>query len=608
MKLQNISRRDFLKIASMGIGAATLGACKAEKAAPTNTAVPPKPTEPPKPTDTKAPEPTKVEAKPTEAPTPTKPPKPTDTPLPPTPTTPPEPTKAPIVEVEITTNGWPVEALDVLQKAVATDPTQQGPIDATQTWLDNNPGVTIKHSEANIWDPSVIPAMVVAGTDCTILFGPCVGGGWGRQEAVNAFVQGLLADVTSAVVSNNIQGKSLPHIWKSWSANSAVEGKFFSFPLNEYSPESDNLMYRKDLIAAKGLEEPKLGWSFADYKKLMKDLTDPAKNIYGAAHPSWWLPAVGAQHGWDILTQIPQPNEPWHWTRDLTSDPHWVEVLQGYREMLFVDKSVYSDVALGGGDEDYQKLFKAGQCAFVRGNFWSMFGSPTDPTSLAAMADAQGKKYSDMFGAIILPRGDGYQSGGGVNLWGPVSISPNAKPEALDKALNLVDWMFFNKGLDMKKKAIWDIAKDLRAVFNAFLYMDGRTGYEGVAGTATDAWGDGIINYFTEVGKLPYQMQRDTFFPAEKNPAPANTAIDDQLNLMATDPKANNIAELLKKGEDDYKAQLSQFTSSTSTDDFKAAAQKYYAYLDDFLKTNYPEFYQNRFKPYYEGKVLPAIS
>src|SRR4030042_57365 len=136
MKFHNISRRDFLKIASMGIGAATLGACKAEeKAAPTATAVPPKPTEPPKPTDHKAPDP-------------------------------------------------------------PTEPTQQGFVDAITAWLDNNPGVTLAHSEANIWDPSAIPAMVVAGTDCTILFGPCVGGGWGRQEAINAFVQGLLADIT----------------------------------------------------------------------------------------------------------------------------------------------------------------------------------------------------------------------------------------------------------------------------------------------------------------------------------------------------------------------------------------------------------------------------
>jgi hypothetical protein len=607
MKFQNISRRDFLKIASMGIGAATLGACKAkEKAAPTNTAVPPKPTEPPKPTDTKAPEPTKVEVKPTETPKPTEAPKPTNTPIPPTPTMPPEPTKAPIVEVEVTTNGWPYDALDRYDPK--TDPTQQGFIDAIQAWLDNNPGVSITHSEAPIWDPAAIPAMVVAGTDCTILFGPCVGGGWGRQEAINAFVQGLLADITSSVVKENIEGKCLPHIWQAWSSLSQVEGKYFTFPLNETAPESDNLVFRKDWITEKGLKVPEIGWTFAEYKQMMKDLTDPAKNIYGAAHPTWWTPYVASQHGWDILTQIPQPNEPWHWTRDLTSDPHWADVLQSYRDMLFKDKSVLCDVALGGGDEDLQKLFKAGQCAFVRQNFWGMFGRPSDPTSLAAMADAQGKKYSDMFGVVIIPSGDGYQKGGGFNIWGPVSISPNAKPEAMDKALNLTEWMFFNKGLDMTKKVIWDLNPDPRAVFSAFIYMDGRTGYEGVPGTAADAWGEEIVNYFVKAGELPYEKTSDTFFPGEKNPAPAGTAIDDQLNLMTTDPNANNISELLAKGEADYKAQLAQFASSISTEDFKAAAQKYYAYLDDHFKTNFPEFYQNRFKPYYESKVLPAIS
>ena len=172
----------------------------------------------------------------------------------------------------------------------------------------------------------------------------------------------------------------------------------------------------------------------------------------------------------------------------------------------------------------------------------------------------------------------------------------------------LTEWMFFNKGLDMTKKVIWDLNPDPRAVFSAFIYMDGRTGYEGVPGTAADAWGEEIVNYFVEAGKLPYEKQSDAFFPGEKNPAPAGTAIDDQLNLMTTDPNANNIGELLAKGEADYKAQLAQFASSISTEDFKAAAQKYYAYLDDHFKTNFPEFYQNRFKPYYESKVLPAIS
>lgn len=599
MKFKYISRRDFLKIASMGIGAATLGACQTEKAAPTDTVAPPKPTEAPKPTNTTAPEPTKVEVKPTEAP------KPTDTSIPPTPTQPPEPTKAPVVEVEVTTNAWPFSALD--RYDATTDPTQQGFIDAITAWLDNNPGVTLAHSEANIWDPAAIPAMVVAGTDCTILFGPCVGGGWGRQEAINAFVQGLLADVTPSVVKENIEGKCLPHIWQAWSSLSAVEGKFFSFPLNETAPESDNLVFRKDWITEKGLKVPEIGWTFDDYKQTLKDLTDPANNIYGAAHPTWWLPYIAGQHGWDILTTIPQPNTPWHWTRDF-SDPRWAEVLASYRQMLFEDKSVLTDVALGGGDEDLQKLFKSGQCAFVRQNFWGMFGRPSDPTSLAAMADAQGKEYSDMFGVVIVPSGDGYQVGGGFNIWGPVSISPNAKPEAMEKALSLTEWMFFNKGLDMTKKVIYDLDPDPRSIFSAFIYMDGRTGYEGVPGSAADAWGEEVVNYFVNAGKLPYQKAQDAFFPGEKNPAPANTAIDDQLNLLVTDPNANNIAELLAKGEADFKSQLEQFTSSTSPEDFKAAAQKYYAYLDDYFKTNYAEFYQNRFKPYYESKVLPAIS
>jgi hypothetical protein len=160
----------------------------------------------------------------------------------------------------------------------------------------------------------------------------------------------------------------------------------------------------------------------------------------------------------------------------------------------------------------------------------------------------------------------------------------------------------------MTKAGMWEITKDPRSVFSAFLYMNGKQGYEGVPGTAADAWGQGIIDAWTKFGEQPWQAPQDAFFPAEANPSPTGQAIDDQLNVLVTDPNANNIAELLKKGQDDYVAQLGGFASSVSGEDFRAAAQSYYASLDEFFKTNYAEFYENRFKPYYEGKVLPAIS
>lgn len=566
---KSISRRDFLKVALVGAGAATLTAC----GAPT--------TEAPKPTDA---------AKPTD--------KPMDTPIP---TNTPAPTAVPVVEVEITTSGWPVDVKT--QEDIEADPANAAYAASVQTWLDANPGAKLTKLDVNIWDPSGIQAMVVGGTDVTFLFGPCVGGGWGRSEAVNAFIQGLLADITPEIARQNLEGKVLPHLWKAWSVNSQVDGKFFAYPLNEYAPGAA-LIIRRDLFAAAG-GVPQIGWSWEEAAAAFKAVK--ANGVYGAGFPTWFLPYTCAMHGWDILTQIPVPDQPWHWTRDLM-DPRWPEVIDMYRTMLFKDESILSKVELGGGDTEYLKLFLDGQIAAGRFNYWSMHGSPTDPTSYAAFADRMGKPYSEVFSVVSLPSGDGFQLGGGVDLWGPVSYSPNSDDAQLEKAVSLTDWMFFDKGLDMIKAANWEKFQDARVVWSAYLYMNGKTSYEGVPVGPADAWGQEEIDRWIALGQFPLMPQPAEFYPGEQNPAPNNTPIDDQLNVMVTDPADMDVAAMLAKAETDWKAAAAGFASSVDGATFKDASKKYFAALDEFFKKNYPAFYENRFKAFYEGKVLPNLA
>lgn len=570
-----LSRRDFLRLSALGIGAATLSAC-GQKATPT--------VEPTKPVEV---EPTKEQAV-----EPTTPPEPTA-----------EPTAAPVVEIVVTTSGWPINV--ITPEDIAADPSLQAQANSNQAFMDANPGVRLEKKDVPIWDPQAIQAMIAGGTDCSYLFGPCAGGGWGLDNAKNAFVQGLLADITAEVAKYKLQEKCLPHLWAGWAPNSSLNGKFWCYPLNEYSPDLSTFMYRKDLILAAGRPEPKIGWTFEEFAETIKAITKDG--VTGLGMPSWFLPGSLSLHGFDILSLIPAPEQAWHWDRDLTSDPRWVEIITQYRKLLFEDKAILTDVALGGGDDEYVKLFQAGSLGMCRSNYWSMFGSPTETTSLAAFADREGKEYKDMFGAVVWPSGDGYQKGGGVNLWGPVSFSPNDKPEVKDKAVGWVDFKFFGEGLIIHRTGIWELTKDPRSVYNAFLFLDGRTSYEGVPATAADAWGQDVVDAWVNIGKIPYEPARDNFFKPEENPQPSNQAIDDAFSLMVTDIKLSDFAGALKKAETDWKAQLPGFASSLTTEDFKAGAKDYYTALDTHLKTNYPDFYENRFKPFYEAKVLPAI-
>jgi len=510
------------------------------------------------------------------------------------------------VEVTVTTSGWPVD----LKSAddIKADKTNEAYAAAVQAFLDANPGLTFKKVDVPIWDPQAIQANVAGGTDCTFLYGPCVGGGWGEQEAKNAFVQGMLGDITPLITQYELQKKSLDYLWKSWSGNTSVLGKYYAYPLNEYAPDAGTLIYRKDLITAKSLKEPTVGWTWTEASDLFKGLTDTATKVTGLGAATWFMSYHLAMHGWDILTQIPQPKESWHWSLDITSDTHWVDLIKAYRKLLFEDKVIYSDVALGGGDTEYIKLFRAGNIAMGRFNFWSMFGAPTSQDSFAAFADELGKPYKDVFGVVTLPTGDGYQLGSGVNVSGGCAFSPNQTMDAWDKGVGLIDWMFWDKGLDMTKKGMYDMTKDPRSVFSAFLYMSGKQGYEGVPGSAADAWGQDIIDRWTAIGKLPVEPTKAIHYPAEQNPSPSNQPIDDQFSLLSTNPAEADVAAMLKKGEDDWKQAVKGFSSSIGEQLFTASSKKYYAALDDYLKTSYPDFYQNRFKPFFEKSVAPNIS
>lgn len=507
-------------------------------------------------------------------------------------------------DVTIKTSGWPISV--ITDDEAASDPVQAAQKAAIEAWLENNPGVELKQVDINIWDGNAMLANIAGGTDCSFIFAASMGN-WSLEGARNVFVQGLVADVSEVVTATGLEGRVLPHVWPGWAANSAVGGKFWSYPLNEYTPDGSTMLYRKDLINELGLKEPEIGWTWDEAAALFKGLTDSSAGRYGAVFASWMMAFRNENYGSDILTRIPRPDQNWHWDLDY-SDPRWVQLIEEYRRMLFEDQSILTDIALGDSDDDLVKLFLDGTAAVARVGFFGMVGPATQADTPAAMAKNAGKEFSEMFGFVLQPTGDGYQRGGGVNIWGPVSFSVNDDSDTHLKAAELIDWMFFGQGLDMTKAAAWEATKDPQSVFSAFLYMDGRQGYEGVPATPADAWGEEFVARWTAVGELPFEPVRNDFFPPEEEIGPDSTALDDKYSLFVTTQGEIDVAGQLGEGVQNWRDQASGFRSSISEDDFRAGAQQYYAALDAFFKEHYPAFYENRFKPYLDDKVTPHIS
>lgn len=562
---EHISRREFFRMAALGAGAAALAACG----------------QPAKPEPTKAPgEPVVTE-----------------------PTSAPEPAEPSVADVTITTSGWPVDAMPT-EEEIEADKALGGYAEALQAWMEKNPGVKIERLEVNIWDAQAVIPAISGGTAPTFLFAAAMGN-WSLAGARNVFVQGLVADVTPYLAKYEIQKKSLPEMWAVWNTKTPVDGKIWAFPINEAGLRG-SFVYRKDLVDELGLKRPAATWTWDDAEELFKGLTSEKDSRYGFGAPTWMVGYRMAMHGFDVLTQIPAPDTGWNWSRDFT-DPRWPELIEQWRQMLFVDKTVLSDVALGGGDDEYFRLFHAGQIACGRFNIFSLFGRPDEETSIAALADRLGKPYEKVAGLAALPWGDGYGIVG-ADCSGGCSFSPDATEDEKDKGCSLLEWFFWGEGRTINKVASYEITKDLKTVYNAPLSMDGKvTAYEGVPGTFVDAWGQEILDEINAVAKLPVEPDIALYFPPEENPAPNNQAIDDKFSKFCTEPGQFDIAADLREAQEQWIAQASGFSSSIPDDVYIAAAKEYYADMDSFFKEHMPDFYEQRFKPFYEGKVLPAL-
>jgi hypothetical protein len=570
------SRREFLRLGALGTGSTVLAACARQTVEPT----------------------------PTPSATPTQP-APTETAAPATPATvipTPSNTPAPFVQTVISTSGWPVDVFT--SEETAADPSRKALQEALQVWLENHPGVQLKKVPVNIWEPQTIAAQVAAGTDCTYLFGPTVGGGWGREDAANAFRQGLLADLTPLVKEYRLAERILPDLWAKWSENSQVDGKFFAYPLDEFTPDATAWIYRKDRLLKNDLEEPGLDWTWTDAEKIFKAVTDESQKQLAIITGYDFLRRYLNYHGADLLTEIPVPDQPWHWTVDWT-DPHWGQLLDRFRWMVHRDKSIQIDPNLTG-DAGMLDNFRAGTTEFCIADYRAMFGGLDDPNSLPFFAETQNLPFGDVLGVTLTPLGDGFRPGGG-RIWGPLSFSPNQTTEQLALGVDLIDWMFYGKGLEINKTLLWNAIQDPRAIFGSFLYLTGRDRFAGVPAAPEDAWGVENVARWKTIAGLPVQPLREDFFPAEQNPAPSNDPFDQRFQKMLDEKQYMNTQAMLYLAENAWKAEARTLKSSIASADFRAAAQEYYATLGEYLKSYLPDFYANRYLPFYQSKVAALI-
>ncbi len=501
----------------------------------------------------------------------------------------------------IKTAGWPLGAMPTPEEAAA-DPVVGAYGDALQTWLNRNPNVRIERIEANIWDPQAMLTAVAGGTAPTYFLSTVLGN-WDAGRAQSAFAQGLMADMTDAIDNTGLNNSLIAPMQSAYDRVGLVNDKRFFLPIDVAMP--DTIWYRRDWVAETGLAMPSADWTWDDFFQLANTMTNSDRKGLGAA---WnfagnYLDA----HGFSLLSNVPAPDEGWHWRQDM-SDPRWAALMQTYREHIFANDAVYSDASFTN-DRPYADAFRAGAIGMMGTNILGAFGAAATDTSVAALAREQGKAFDEVVGFAPFPSGDGYRIGG-INMSGGVALPPDASPELINVATDLVNYIFFGEAADWVKTAAYEASGDLQAVYTNPLPIDGKYQYDGVPGSFADAWGQPVVDQVSAIAGLPTRRAREVNFylPAEENPGPGNQAFEDLWSQMTYVQDVSDVSAEFQNAADIWNQQAASFNSSIDRETFLAGVSQFYADTDTLLAQKMPQFHAERYTEWFDRVIRPKLS
>lgn len=503
-------------------------------------------------------------------------------------------------EVVLLTSGWPLNPL-WSEEEVANAPDLLAYNEALQTWLADNPNVRFERIEANIWSQEAIIPLIAGGTAPTFVFAETIGGG-GATGARNAFIQGLVADVTPAIEKYGLREKLTPGALAAWEPLTNVDGQYYNYPIDS---GHQGFFYRRDLLEAAGVDDPPIDWTWQDLFNMARALTSEADGRYGLGAPGWLIGDILTSEGFGLLSLVPAPETGWNWTRDLTSNPAWAEIIRQYRSLVYDDGAVLVDSALSGND-DFVQLFVNSTIGITAQNVLTGFGGSAVREGIALVAKQLGRPYDEVIGFRGKPRGtNGFFQN--TTYVGGVAFNPDVKGDVLDAGAGVVDYMFLGPGWDIQKAGQFANSGDLQTVFNYPLPIDGKYQYEGVPGTFADAYGERTLEELTAIIAVPIAPNEALYFPAEQNIGPSSTAIDDAWSALTFDGGEADVDAALREAEEIWNQQAAGFSSSVPDDQFISSAQSYFAALDAFWAETAPDFHENVFTPWYQDTVLPAI-
>lgn len=516
----------------------------------------------------------------------------------PTPT-PGGPTPAPSVNVHLKTSGWP---MDIPFPSPLPGTFEAGYNKAFQDWLYLNPGVTVERIEFNPWDAASLRTAVAGGT-APFCYPIGVLGSWNVPGIQASFAEGLFADITDSFEKNGVLELLDPKVAANSARWKSGDGRIFGIPYEVVS--SEGYFYNRAHFAEIGIEKLPLDWNWQDMREYARQLTKgERKGLAMAAYAlDWILPSYGIDFD-GLLARYPVPGRSFNWRWDFTTfADDIVEGVDLWRGIYIEDQSVFSD-------PNYWDYSQNGQLASA---FYQEKASMTPGIHLffSDMAQKMNKTIpeTDQFMAFarqpLGPRGFTYQLPFASSAW---AFNPDLSAEEMDKSISLFAYMLLGDGFVTIAQEIYSAHKDASEIIRAIRWPFANRYSEnipGVEGSLSQATGSNYSSALNEIFAQPKLPEAGEYLPAEVNRGPGDTPWYDKITRWAFTQDPFDVKSEAKEMEDILNQQAKTFPSGVDENAFAEGIRRYYADWATHLQATAPDFYENRFVPFYDLRIKP---
>jgi len=392
--------------------------------------------------------------------------------------------------------------------------------------------------------------------------------------------QGLFADITHLVQEWD-QADLQPASAVAWGY---IDGR--QYVIGGPDLGSMVIMYRKDWFREAGIFNeygepgPRTDWTWKDFRRIAKQLTDPARQRWGYADETgdfgWAL-----AHG--LMYYVPDKTGEHTW-RFNDQDPRLLIMLRSVREMVFEDESVLTGTAMSWGQ--WHQEFEGGRAAMIR-TF-----SPYLPTQMlnSPYQFGRDKPYGETVGMVLPPTG----SGGLRDLMPDANVfgfNPTLSPEELRAAFEWMKDFLYGDTYVYRMRASLDRARITGqgdVVYGELLICPYRPthGLE-LPMSVEDVFPPDYVRTYDAIKRAPAMPLPRGFGLSEPESQEYVAAIRSMFSSVLSDPDAD-LDAIVANTADIVNTNLLEFKDENDREKLEA----YYTALGDYYRENFPGFYE----------------